>query len=136
MQKLIIAGNQDNDLVSILRDSDIDLILCRDVAEALADAPDHAALMVLADRYPEVPEPLPPGFWKQAAHKQLKLYLECPSAVPGVTDGETHEIKLERAVIASDVFGGNLRRLRVLTVPGAILGAEIDLREFDPMFRP
>ena len=65
MQKLIIAGNQANDIVTILRDNRIDFIRYDDAVEALKAAPDSAALMVLADINSEQPAPLPADFLKQ-----------------------------------------------------------------------
>lgn len=118
-QKLIIAANQENDIVSILRGNHIDFILYNNMAEALKAAPDNAALMVLAEGCSELPAALPANFREQAAQKKLKLYMEYPATIPGVTGGEKHEIKLERAVIASDDFGNDLPRLMILTVPGS-----------------
>ena len=56
--------------------------------------------------------------------------MEYPPAIPGVTGVEKHTVKLERAVIASDDFGNNLPRLRILSVPGA---GFVTLNDTDPI---
>src|SRR4051812_26666763 len=48
------------------------------------NAPDHTALLVLADAYPAHPTPLDENFFAIATRKHLRLYLEFPSTVPGV----------------------------------------------------
>ncbi len=117
MPHLVLTGDAECDLVSVLRGNRIRAARYETAAEALAAAPDQAALMVLAGRGGADPAPLPAAFWDEAARKKLRLYCECPSAAPGLAVGEKRVVTLERAVIASGAFGIGLPRLRILSVP-------------------
>jgi hypothetical protein len=82
--------------------------------DAAARAPDNSALLVLADAYPARRTQLDDAFFATATKKHLRLYLEFPSAVPGVDFGKPTQAAWERVVIASDAAGKALPRLRIL----------------------
>lgn len=82
--------------------------------QALANAPDGSALLILADNYPTRRTQLDDAFFATATKKRLRLYLEFPSTVPGVEFGAPKQAAWERVVIASDAAGKPLPKLRIL----------------------
>lgn len=56
-----------------------------------------------------------PEFFAAAAGKKLRLYLEFPGFLPGLTLGKPRTVGWERGVVASDFFGPALPPLRLLS---------------------
>jgi hypothetical protein len=90
-------------------------------ADAVTKAPVGAAVLVLADGYPNQTTTLPPGLLEQAAAKRLRLYVEYPSALPGVKLGPPQASKKERAVVKSDLFRPAIEPLAILAIHGCQL---------------
>ena len=84
-------------------------------ARAIERAPEGSAVFVLADDYPSRRTPVDESFFAAAARKNLRLYVEFPSFVPGVTFGDAKQAQWERLVVASDAIGPSLAKLRLLT---------------------
>jgi hypothetical protein len=83
-------------------------------AEAVGRAADGSGVLVLADGYPARRTALDETFYATAIRKRLRLYLEFPSAVPGITFGKPVQAAWERVIVASDAAGESLPRLRIL----------------------
>jgi len=92
--------------------------------EAVHAAADGAGVLILADGYPGETTDIAPGVYKTAAEKNLRLYVEFPASLPGMSVGEPRDAALERAVVASDFFQRplagrpHLDKLRVMAVNG------------------
>jgi len=114
--KWIFVGAADNDLQRALGANGTICPRFAAQAEALAAAPQHAALLILADRYPDQPTAIDTDILEKAAKKRLRLYLEYPSELPGMTLGKPLRTAKERAVVASPLFGDPLPPLRLLSV--------------------
>lgn len=71
---------------------------------------------MLADGYPTNTVKLAPEFFASAARKKLRLYVEFPATLPDMEPGKPQRAPLERAVVASDVFGSALPKLRLLVI--------------------
>jgi hypothetical protein len=82
--------------------------------EAVAKAPRGAGVLILADEYPAGATPVSAALYQTAAKKKLRLYVEYPAVVPGLSAGEPREVHWERAVVASGVFEPALSKLRIL----------------------
>jgi hypothetical protein len=82
-------------------------------AEAIEKAPQDSAVLILADGYPKSRVEMPSRLYERAKQKHLRLYVEFPAAVPGLSLGETKTTTWERGVVASDFFG-DLPRLRIV----------------------
>ena len=82
--------------------------------EAVAKAPRGAGVLILADGYPDRTTPVTAALFDKAAKKKLRLYVEYPSALPGLAVSAPREVHWERAVVASDTFGPTLGKLRIL----------------------
>jgi hypothetical protein len=91
--------------------------------QAVNEAPAGAGVLILADGYPNQTTPLEPSVFEQAAKKKLRLYVEYPSWLPDMSLGEPRYLKtgpynaiLERTVVASDAFGPDLPKMRILMI--------------------
>lgn len=114
--RLIIHATPENDLYRVLSASGVACERYGSAAEAIAKAPRGAAVLLLADGYPDQTTQVAPALFRQAASKQLRLYVEFPSSLPGLTVGEPRTVGWERAVVASGAFGPGLARLRILGI--------------------
>ncbi len=88
------------------------------IEQALDIAPEGAGILLLADGYPEKTVSLTPAILKQVKSKSLRLYVEYPGDIPGVSILPPRETKWERAVVSSDFFGDKLEKLRILAIHG------------------
>lgn len=123
--RLTLCAVATNDLVRVLEDNGIRFARVSAPIEAVAAAPAGSGVLILADGYPTNTTRVEPAVFEQAAAKQLRLYLEYPASLPGLTVGEprTHKkgpygSNLEREVIASDAFGAGLRKDTIIMVHG------------------
>ncbi|MGH9448021.1 MAG: hypothetical protein ACRD3O_20205, partial [Terriglobia bacterium] len=91
--------------------------------QAVNQVPRGAGVLILAEGYPQKATPLEPGVFEAAARKNLRLYVEFPSSVPGVNLGaprraplgKNHNL-LDRVVVASEAFAPAVNKLRVLAI--------------------
>lgn len=87
-------------------------------AAAVEGAPKGGGLLILADGYPDKPTAVDEAVLKAAARKSLRLYVEYPADLPGVTIGKPRGVEWERVVVSSDAFGKPLPRLQILAAQG------------------
>ena len=72
-------------------------------------------MLILADGYPAKQTVLPADFYDRARQKHLHVYVEYPSAIPGTELRDPPRTTTwERGVIASDFFGADLPKLRII----------------------
>lgn len=83
-------------------------------AEAVAKAARGSAVLILAGDYPDRTTPIDASVYREAGRKQLRLYVEYPSALPGLTVAAPRAVRWDRAVVASDVFAPQLAKLSIL----------------------
>ena len=119
--ELALVCRSDNDLYRVLCDSGLGCSRYDSTAAALSHAADSSGLMVLADGYPESLTPAAGPLYEEAARKHIRLYVEFPASLPDVDVRPVRGIRWERAVVASDAFGAELRRLRILMIHGCRL---------------
>lgn len=106
-----------NDLyVALAHNRDVEWPRYEDPTQAIAAAPAGAGVLILADGYPSRTTALDEALFAAAAKKGLRLYVEFPSHLPRVQVGKPRATEWERAVIASEVFGPSLARLRILGI--------------------
>jgi hypothetical protein len=82
--------------------------------EALDHAGENSALMVLADGYPDQTVAVDAKFYERAKQKGVHLYVEYPAMIPDVVVGKGQTTQWERTVVASEMFGESLPKLRIL----------------------
>lgn len=85
-------------------------------AEAVEHAAPGSAALILADDYPELPTVVSDSVFDLARAKGVRLFVEYPARLPGCEVGVPRRTEWERVVVASDAFGPNLPRLRILGV--------------------
>jgi hypothetical protein len=90
-----------------------------DAARAALDAAEQgASVLILAAGYPQKTTRLSQDEYDLAAKKSLRLYVEYPATLPELACGKPRRTRVERAVIASDFFGSELTRLRIVAING------------------
>lgn len=86
------------------------------------DAVTHAAngdsVLILAEGYPTTTTSVNAAFFTQAAGKSLRVYVEFPSMLPGLTVSAQHGEPYERAVVNSTFFGTDLQATRIVSING------------------
>jgi hypothetical protein len=81
---------------------------------ALDAAPAQGGVLVLADGYPERITEIPPAVLERIEAEKIRLYVEYPSALPGLKFGSPVRSRFERLVVSSD-FASPLLPLHILT---------------------
>jgi hypothetical protein len=113
--ELTFSCHANNDLFKLIEDSRrYRITRVETPVEAVERAADGSGALLLADGYPRRRTPVTPELLALARRKKLRLYLEYPSEFPGLKFGETRTTQWERGVVASDFFGGDLPKLRIV----------------------
>jgi hypothetical protein len=107
---------EDNDLFIALKDNRIDCDRYSTPEEAINNAVEGSGVLILADNYPEKLTVIDSSLFEKAHNKNLRLYVEYPSYLPGVELGAPRGTQWERAVISSDAFAPELNKLRILAI--------------------
>ncbi|MBE7504401.1 MAG: hypothetical protein HS113_29740 [Verrucomicrobiales bacterium] len=94
---LHVACAPDNDLYRVLRDQGLTVHRADSAAAAIAAAPERAAVLLLPGQYPETPTPLTDTLFAEARRKHLRLYVEFPAHLPGLSVGPVASHKTRRA---------------------------------------
>jgi hypothetical protein len=115
---LFVSAEPGNDLVRVLGDAGYDCMRADHPAAAVAQAPAGGAVMILATGYPATATAVDAALFTAAAAKNLRLYVEYPSSLPGLTVGARVTPTYDRAVVRSEFFGANLAPLRILAIHG------------------
>ncbi len=127
--KWIISGSERNDLFRLIsRDNPGGVQRFATPAAAIEAAAEGAAVLVLADAYPETRTPVNAGFFDAAKRKNLRLYVEYPAFLPAIEMPKLQTATWERGVIASNAFGDALPKLRIVS-PHACQFIPLDARE-------
>ena len=114
--KLIFVCKKDNDLYSAIVDSDGEFQRIASADKAVEMAAPGSGILILADNYPNQKVVLPKDFFDKVKSKKLRVYIEFPDSLPGMKTGEVQKIKKERGVVASDVFGESLKKMRIVMI--------------------
>ena len=115
--ELTFCCDAGNDLFKLIDDSRrYRITRVKTPAEAVERAADGSGVLLLADGYPQRRTPVTPQLLALARRKKLRLYLEYPSEFPDLELGETRTTQWERGVVASDFFGADLPKLRIVAL--------------------
>ena len=120
---LYFSCNEKNDLYRVATSSGISCFRYKDAREAVSHTPPDSVLLVLADGYPSEATPIDSNVFREAAKKRLRLYIEFPSSLPGMSVGKPQLVSLgrydnvlERVVVTSDAFAPALKKMRILSL--------------------
>ena len=114
--KTVFACAGDNDLYRVMTAARGLYRRYTSAAEAVRQAPSGAGVLILADGYPQKTTSIAPAVFDQAAQKNLRLYVEYPTALPDMTVGRSRRIQLERVVVSANVFGESLNKMQLLAI--------------------
>lgn len=117
-RSIILSCNESNDLYKALKENRIACIRYDTPTEAIYHAGTGAGVLIMADGYPEKTTEVDSLLFEKAKDKNLRVYIEFPSYLPGAELGTPMKTKLERAVISSDVFSPSLNKFQVLVIHG------------------
>ena len=101
----VFCCHADNDLYRVATNYWPQTLRAESVNEAFRQSPPEAGVLVLADGYPESTTTITPENLVVLHEKRLRLYVEYPSTIPGLSLGAPHATEWERAVVCSDAFG-------------------------------
>ena len=116
--RLTFSCAPDNDLFTIVSAAVSEVQRFDTPSGAVDAAEEGTGVLILADEYPARPTPLEAALFDRAAEKKLRLYVEYPAMLPGVDVGKPVGTHVERAVVASEFFGGDLQPLRIVSING------------------
>lgn len=116
--RLILCCDSRNDLFVTLQQMGVGADRFSTPHEAVERAERDGNVLILADGYPTKRTEIPGDVLAEAAAKGLRVFVEFPEMLPGVEIGKIREAKIERVVVASDVFGSELEKLRILGLHG------------------
>jgi hypothetical protein len=111
-----ISCKQDNDLYVTLKNNNIPVHRTASAGEAVKKARKGSGVLILADGYPGERTPVSSEIYSLAREKNLRLFVEYPSYIPGVQTGQVHRTQWERAVVSSSAFDTLLSKFRILAI--------------------
>lgn len=115
---LTICCSADNDLHSALVKGGRIANRVSTFQEAVTAAPDGSGVLLLSDGDGQRPARLSEGLLARAAEKHLRIYAE-NVLLPAQPAAQPRQAVWERVVVASDAFGKDLPKLRILTIHAA-----------------
>ena len=115
---LIFNCREDNDLYQVLSSMGHAFPRYTTLSEALGKAPQDAAVLTLADDYPRPGVEVEDGHLQAASARNLRLYVEYPASLPGISLGEPRPTEWERVVVSSDFFAPDMEAHTILALHG------------------
>jgi hypothetical protein len=113
-EDLTFCCDRDNDVYRLVERQWGSVPRFEDPSDAVAAAAQGGAVCIFADKYPENTTVIDESVYRRASEKGLRLYVEFPSYVPGVTFDTPRRTHYERAVVANDWFSPELEPMRIL----------------------
>ncbi len=113
---IILCCKENNDLYLTIKENKVSCRRYQTPEEAIDKAVEGSGVMILADHYPDQTTQLDASLFQKAKTKNLRLYVEYPSYLPGIEIGAPRGTHWERAVVSSEAFAPALRKLRILAI--------------------
>lgn len=117
--ELIFCCTADNDLYRVLSASGKACFRFATPEEAVRKAAPGSGVLILADGHPHRPTDVALAVFDEAARKRLRLYVEYPLRLPDLAVGAPKQVKNERGVVVSGLFGESLPPMQIVTLHGA-----------------
>jgi len=111
--RIVLSCREDNDLYLTLRENKIACIRYNTPDDAIKNAREGSGVLILADGYPEKTTVLNASFFEKARSKELKVFVEYPSFIPGHSLEPPRPTLLERVVVSTDSIQ-NLSKMQIL----------------------
>lgn len=111
--KLTILATLENDLVQSLKSAGQSFTLVEDgdansLTDALNKTPDGGGLLILSATYPSVSRRIPGELLKEAGKRNVRMLIEYPDEVEGLTFGAPATIIYERVVVADEFLSSSV----------------------------
>lgn len=114
---LHFACREDNDLYRVMTAGGSNHPRHATAGEAVRAAPEGGGVLILADGYPDKTTDITAKVLDEALKKKLRLYVEYrTSPIDGLEFGKPRQPEWERTVVASEFFGRDLEKLRILQI--------------------
>ena len=114
-QSIVFCGRVDNDLYVLLQKEGWDIQRYDNPEQAIQQSKPGMGVIISASSYPTQKTPFSDAQYLMAKQKKLKVYLEYPQYIPGISVPDTFIVgKLERGVISSDFFGKSMPEMSLL----------------------
>jgi len=118
-QVIHVSSSSSNDLYQVLlKEKNVNAKRYDTPLSAVKQAKIGGGVLILADEYPRNTVNISREFFDLVLKKDLRIYLEYPSFLPGIQVGKPVSTTLERAVINSSLFEGKLDSLDILSING------------------
>lgn len=118
-QDFYFYGSEKNDLYVQIKSEGYNIKSFNSIKEALQNIPKGKHLIIVASQYPEKRVEIENADYALAKKKNIRLFIEYPSFVPGVTLSEkSHYDKLKRGVVYNEFFGKDLPKMSILGING------------------
>ncbi len=115
--QLVFCGSIENDLFQLLQGEGFTMKVVNSPADAVLSAREGSGVIIVSDNYPESKVGIGLEVYKQAKEKHLKLYIEYPSAFPGISFGKNiFHATLERGVVVGNAFDPNLSSMSIVGI--------------------
>ncbi|TAN14054.1 MAG: hypothetical protein EPN37_12415 [Chitinophagaceae bacterium] len=126
--QMIFCGKASSDLYKVLIRNDFKVKRYDSPSVAITSAPDAAVIFIIANGYPKIKNEIAPELLQLARKKNLRLYIEYPVKLPGLSISDTViEARLERGIIVSDDFDKDLEPMSILGINDChIIPAKVD----------
>jgi hypothetical protein len=115
--RILLSCSEKNDLYLVLKNNRIPCRRYDTPEEAVRRSVKGSGILILADDYPVNTTSLDSLIFEEANRKDLRLYIEYPSWLPGMKSGQPKETALERVVVVTDRIPG-LDPLQILSIHG------------------
>ncbi|MCE5251440.1 hypothetical protein LLG96_14600 [bacterium] len=115
---LVFVCREDNDLYHVVAGRMKETARYDTALDAVRSAPAGSGVLILADGYPDEPTPVGQEVYETAAKKNLRLYVEYPSSLPGIAVGKPRDTSLERGVVTAGAFGAGVSAMDILYLHG------------------
>ena len=112
-RKIILSCKADNDLYLTLQKNQISCIRYNSPEEAIRNSVENSGVLILADGYPGKTTEFSNALFEEVRNKNLRIYIEYPSSLPGVKIGKSRSASLERVVVSTDSLAG-LNKMQIL----------------------
>lgn len=114
LPRIIIACNPENDLLGILENNRWRPARYDTPEQAIQAATAGSVVLLLAEGYPARLLEVTPEQYEQARRKDLRLLVEFPSFVPGITLGGPRKTEWERMVVSTKDWSPSLMKDQIL----------------------
>lgn len=99
---LVLACDRENELLLALERAGASPLRCDSGGDAIRTASSNAAVLILADGYPNQRTAIDPNLLDEAKSKGVAVLIEYPDALPEVEFATARSVRWERAIVVAD----------------------------------